>query len=358
MNWISSGVTAQDSVQNEENVPEFSLEINHKYDYLLSESNPDYRIYESYGFSLVNDQVHMNGDLRNDSSSIISFSCNTFFPKNGTDFMLQLSLGDSANANSNSRIQIKIADEIIPLSLWNCDNFTMNKSELFYDGSTPVLNNTMKFNHIDVPTYGQGESYVDIIFRQVFRANWTEFTTKYEMEIDLRHCKLFSPSTHLEYSNGTPFSVVSKYWVGFFNQTKVNLENSAVAGNIDPEVTPNMLKFNTGLDDNGFNVTSADFSMNGTFRDVRQNQTKESNATSYFELEEGHWGAYAYHVLENFSYADSCYIYCDPIVRFEHDRISNSNVNSIAGYTIESLFLMIGMVSTISYWKYRKTEKK
>ena len=112
----------------------------------------------------------------------------------------------------------------IPISLCNASSLNLQVGNVTYINGLPTITNTMAFNDIALPTYGQGSSSITFTIAQTVIADWTSMVIKIGVYADLSNMTLYM-------SNGTPMPQNTDF--SFNVMYQIDMNNGASQNPID-----------------------------------------------------------------------------------------------------------------------------
>lgn len=231
--------------------------------------------------------------------------------------------------NNPYAIYINCSGEIIPINLYNCTYFDESRTDTSYVGDLPTFNNTFTFHDISLETYGNAPSTVTITLTQQFIENWTEMTIKMDTDFNFTNMQLYSPSTQLPISPGTPFSLTIIYDTDMSNLTAQQEVGHSV--NFQPSVTSTQIYY-TDDDGFGYQFNLANMNFGDSFIEVQgNNQINDLTPDVHFEpIMQGAQGTGAdfvlcYQTFNGLTYGVTTGLNSDPTIRISHDPLQPAN---------------------------------
>jgi len=243
-----------------------------------------------------------------------------------------------------------------PISFCNASSFKVQVGNVTYVNGLPTVTNTITFNDIALPTYGQGSSSVTLVISQTVIANWTNMIVSIGVYADLSNMKLYL-SDGTEIPPNTDFSFNLMYGI--------DMNTPAPPGTPGPidyppsDITPTSVFFAVN-GTTGTQLSIANMNFGGTYTDIQgSSQFAGETPIIYFQQSEAPtWAVNCFQSFPNLTYGVTTTVESDPTITVQHNAVS------AGGMTINNLILyaaivggvaLVAVVGTVIFVRRRKT---
>ena len=198
----------------------------------------------------------------------------------------------------------------IPISFCDASSFNVQVGNVTYINDLPTVTNTITFNDIALPTYGQGSSSVTFVISQTVIANWTNMIIKIGVYADLSNMKLYLPDG-TEIPQGTDFSFNLMY--------SIDMNTPNLSGNSGPidyppsDVTPTSVFFAVN-GTAGTQLSIANMNFGDTYTEIQgSTQLAGKTPTIYFQQSNAPtWAVNCFQSFPNLTYGVTTAVQSDP----------------------------------------------
>ncbi len=244
----------------------------------------------------------------------------------------------------------------IPISFCNASSFNMQVGNVTYVNGLPTVTNTVTFNNIALPTYGQGSSSITLVISQTVIANWTNMIVSIGVYADLTNMKLFLPDG-AEIPQNTDFSFNLMYGIDMNTPAP-----SGTPGPIDyppSNITPTSVFFAVN-GTAGTQLSIANMNFGGTYTDIQgSNQFADKTPIIYFSQSAAPtWAVNCFQTFPNLIYGVTTAVESDPTITMQHNAVSAaggiSTGNLIFYAAIVGVVASVAVVGTVISVKRRK----
>jgi hypothetical protein len=276
---------------------------------------------------------------------------------------LEINLGDTnsppgaPNLNLPSMF-IDTAYGSIPISFCDASSFNVQVGNVTYINGLPTVTNTITFNDIALPTYGQGSSSVTFVISQNVIANWTNMIIGIGVYADLSNMKLYLPNG-TEIPQGTDFSFNLMY--------SIDMNTPNLSGNSGPidyppsDVTPTSVFFAIN-GTAGTQLSIGNMNLGDTYTEIQgATQLAGKTPTIYFQQSSAPtWAVNCFQSFSNLTYGVTTAVQSDPTITVQHNAVSAGGV-SIGNLTpyiaIVAVVASVTVVFVVISVKRKKTIK-
>lgn len=225
----------------------------------------------------------------------------------------------------------------IPVSFCDASSFNVQVGNVTYVNGLPTVTNTITFNDIALPTYGQGSSSITFVIAQTVIANWTNMIIKIGVYADLSNMTLYLPDG-TELPQGTDFSFNLMY--------QIDMNNAVPNNPVDyppSDITPTSVFFAINST-SGTQVTIADMNLGDTYTEIQgTNQLADKTPTIYFSQSLAPtWAVNCFQSFPNLTYGVTTAIQSDPTITVQHNAVS------AGGISISNLILYAAIVGGVA----------
>ena len=242
-----------------------------------------------------------------------------------------------------------------PISFCNASSFNMQVGNVTYINGLPTLTNTITFNDIALPTYGQGSSSITLVISQTVIANWTNMTISIGVYADLSNMKLYLPDG-TEIPQNTDFSFNLMYGI--------DMNTPAPPGTPGPidyppsDITPTSVFFAVN-GTAGTQLSIANMNFGGTYTDIQgSNQFADKTPIIYFSQSAAPtWAVNCFQSFPNLTYGVTTAVQSDPTITVQHNAVSAGGVSisNLALYAaIVGVVALVAVVGTVIFVRRRK----
>jgi hypothetical protein len=245
-----------------------------------------------------------------------------------------------------------------PINFCNATSFNMQVGNVTYINGLPTLKNTITFNDIALPTYGQGSSSISLIISQTVIANWTNMIISIGVYADLSNMKLYM-SNGTEIPQNTVFSFSLMYGIDMNTPAP-----PGIPGPIDyppSDVTPTSVFFAVN-GTSGTQLSIANMNFGGTYTDIQgSNQFPGETPTIYFSPSVAPtWAVNCFQTFPNLTYGVTTAVQSDPTINVQHNAVSavGTTISKLILYAVivggaAAVAIVVGVISV----KRKKTSK-
>jgi hypothetical protein len=219
----------------------------------------------------------------------------------------------------------KIGTYEIHAPLSTCSDFTLERSQILYDGTVPTLDCSITYEGIQVYSVdtipaGSDASTVDLTLTHHIRGDWTNTHMKIEALFDFTNTRFFNPDdSNDEYNAGEPFTAEINY-----GMMLANPEDFRTTGPVIPSgYTNTTLEYNMTLD-SGLPLTVSRLQMRDNFTIYNESGARASTGYSFMELHSAGF-AQVTHGFPNMTYKDTQSMKSDPEITIYHDRVTETD---------------------------------
>ena len=228
----------------------------------------------------------------------------------------------------------------IPISFCNASSFNVQVGNEAYVNGLPTVTNTITFNDIALPTYGQGSSSVTFVISQTVIANWTNMIVKIGVYADLSNMKLFLPDG-TEIPQGTDFSFNLMYGI--------DMNTPAPPGTPGPidyppsDITPTSVFFAVN-GTAGTQLSIGNMNLGDTYTEFQGvTQLAGKTPTVYFQQSSAPtWAVNCFQSFLNLTYGVTTAIQSDPTITVQHNAVS------AGGISVGNLTLYIAIAAAVA----------
>ena len=246
----------------------------------------------------------------------------------------------------------------IPISFCNASSFNVQVGNVTYINGLPTVTNTITFNDIALPTYGQGSSFVTFVISQNVIANWTNMIIKIGVYADLSNMKLYLPDG-TEIPQGTDFSFNLMY--------SIDMNTPNLSGNSGPidypptDVTPTSVFFAVN-GTAGAQLSIANMNLGDTYTEIQgSTQLAGKTPTIYFQQSSAPaWAVNCFQSFPNLTYGVTTAVQSDPTITVQHNAVSAGGIsigNLIPYVAIALVAALVAIVAGVISVKRKKTSK-
>jgi len=249
----------------------------------------------------------------------------------------------------------------IPISFCDASSVDVQVGNVTYVNGLPTVTNTITFNDIALPTYGQGSSTVTFVISQNIIANWTNMIIKIGVYADLSNMKLYLPDG-TEIPPNTDFSFNLMYTIDMSAPAASALTGQVV--NLPPsDITATSVFFAIN-DTAGTQISIANMNLGDTYTDIQgSNQFADKTPTVYFTPSGvPSWSVNCFQGFPNLTYGVTTAVESDPTITVQHNAVtaelgSNNNLimsNFILYAAIVGGVASVAVVGTVIFVRRRK----
>ena len=206
----------------------------------------------------------------------------------------------------------------IPISFCDTSSFNMQVGNVTYINGLPTVTNTVTFNDIALPTYGQGSSSVTFVISQTVIANWTNMIIKIGVYADLSNMKLYLP-VGTEIPQNTDFSFNLMY--------QIDMNNGAINPIDYPpsNITPTSVFFAVN-GTAGTQIAIANMNLGDTYTEIQgSTQLADKTPTIYFSQSSSpSWEVNCFQSFPNLTYGVTTAVESDPTITVQHNAVTAS----------------------------------
>jgi hypothetical protein len=243
----------------------------------------------------------------------------------------------------------------IPISFCDASSFNVQVGNVTYVNGLPTVTNTITFNDIALPTYGQGSSYITFVIAQTVIANWTNMIIKIGVYADLSNMKLYQPDgTAIPPS--TDFSFNLMYQIDMNNASPSNIVDYPPS-----DITPTSVFFAVN-GTTGTQISIANMNLGDTYTEIQgSNQFADKTPTIYFSQSTAPtWAVNCFQSFPNLTYGVTTAVQSDPTITIQHNAVSAGGI--LNGNLILYVAIIVGVASVaivagITSVKRKKTSK-
>jgi hypothetical protein len=237
----------------------------------------------------------------------------------------------------------------IPISFCDTSSFNMQVGNVTYINGLPTVTNTVTFNDIALPTYGQGSSSVTFVISQTVIANWTNMIIKIGVYADLSNMKLYLPDG-TEIPQNTDFSFNLMY--------QIDMNNGAINPIDYPpsNITPTSVFFAVN-GTAGTQIAIANMNLGDTYTEIQgSTQLADKTPTIYFSQSSSpSWEVNCFQSFPNLTYGVTTAVKSDPTITVQHNAVSASWVPTLILYAaIFGGVASVAIVGTVIFVRRRK----
>ena len=243
-----------------------------------------------------------------------------------------------------------------PINFCNATSFNMQVGNVTYVNGLPTLTNTVTFNDVALPTYGQGSSSISLVISQTVIANLTNMIISIGVYADLSNMKLFLPDGAAIPQN-TDFS--------FNLMWGIDMNTPAPSGTPGPIEYPpsNITSTSVFFAVNGTvgtQLSIANMNLGGTYTEIQGSaQLADKTPTIYFSQSSAPaWAVNCFQSFPNLIYGVTTAIESDPTITIQHNVISAaggiSTGNLILYAAIVGVLASVAVAGTVISVKRRK----
>lgn len=208
--------------------------------------------------------------------------------------------------------------------LTSCGDFTVEHSEVVYDGTVPTLDIDVSF--MDIRVYPDASSPAELVASTFdltllhhVRCDWNDTSMKVEALLEFADTRFFDPSDgNAEFGDGEPFT--AEVW---YTMMLANPEDFRTSGPLIPtNVMNDTLEYNLTLD-GGIPLTMSRLEMRDSF--TIRNATGDSASTGYSHMEmDANGFARVTHGFPGLAYGDTQSMLSDPEIVIYHDTVTEA----------------------------------
>ena len=240
-----------------------------------------------------------------------------------------------------------------PINFCNASSFNLQVGNVTYVNGLPTVTNTITFNDIALPTYGQGSSTVTLILTQNIIANWTNMTVNIGVYADLSNMKLYL-SDGTEIPQNTDFSLNLMYGISMDQGNPIGSSTITNVPYAPSDITSTTVFFSLN-ETTGTQLSVADMNFGGTYTDIQgSNQITNETQTTYFQSipPPSNWAVNCFQSFPNLTYGVTTAVQSDPTITVQHNAVSaggilDSNLvlyGAIAA-SVASVAIVVGVIS-------------
>ena len=242
-----------------------------------------------------------------------------------------------------------------PINFCNASSFNMQVGNVTYVNGLPTLKNTIAFNNIALPTYGQGSSSISLVISQTVISNWTNMTISIGVYADLSNMKLYM-SNGTEVPPNTDFSFNLMYGI--------DMNTPAPPGTPGPidyppsDITPTSVYFAVN-GTAGTQLSIANMNFGGTYTDIQgSNQFADKTPIIYFSQSAAPtWAVNCFQTFPNLTYGVTTAVQSDPTITVQHNAVSAGGIsrsNLVLYGAIVGGIALVAVVGTVVFVRRRK----
>jgi len=242
-----------------------------------------------------------------------------------------------------------------PISFCNANSFNVQVGNVTYVNGLPTVTNTITFDDIALPTYGQGSSSVTLVISQTVIANWTNMIVSIGVSADLSNMKLYLPNG-TEIPQNTDFSFNLMYGI--------DMNTPAPPGTPGPidyppsNITPTSVFFAVN-GTAGTQLSIANMNFGGTYTNIQgSSQFADETPIIYFQQSEAPtWAVNCFQSFPNLTYGVTTAVESDPTINVQHDAVSAGGMstnNLILYAAIVGGVALVAVVGTVIFVRQRK----
>ena len=242
-----------------------------------------------------------------------------------------------------------------PISFCNANSFNMQVGNVTYINGLPTVTNTITFNDIALPTYGQGSSSISLVISQTVIANWTNMIVSIGVYADLSNMKLYLPDG-TEIPQNTDFSFNLMYGI--------DMNTPAPPGTPGPidyppsDITPTSVFFAVN-GTAGTQLSIANMNFGGTYTDIQgSSQSADNTPIIYFQQSAAPtWAVNCFQTFPNLTYGVTTAVESDPTITVQHNAVSagGSSISNLILYAaIVGGVALAAVVGTVVFVRRRK----
>ena len=245
-----------------------------------------------------------------------------------------------------------------PINFCNASSFNMQVGKVTYVNGLPTVTNTITFNDIALPTYGQGSSTVTFVITQNIIANWTNMTVSIGVYADLSNMKLYLPDG-TEIPQNTDFSFNLMYGIDMNTPAP-----PGIPGPIDyppSDITPTSVFFAVN-GTAGTQISIANMNLGDTYTEFQgSTQLAGKTPTIYFQQSSAPtWAVNCFQSFPNLTYGVTTAVQSDPTITVQHNVVSTGGIsigNLIPYVAIVLVVISVAIVAMVITVKRKKTSK-
>ncbi len=211
----------------------------------------------------------------------------------------------------------------IPVSFCNASSFNVQVGNVTYINGLPTVENTITFNSVALPTYGQGASSITFVIAQTVIANWTNMIIKIGVYADLSNMKLYL-SDGTEIPKNTDFSFNLMYQIDMNN---ADTTPGAIIDYPPSNITPTSVFFSVN-GTSGTQISIANMNLGDTYTEFQgSNQYAGKTPTIYFSQSTApSWAVNCFQSFPNLTYGLTTAVQSDPTITVQHNAVSAGGI--------------------------------